>query len=431
MSHSKINASLSILSHIGKLSGGYFVTTIINQAIPFLILPILTRYLSPAEYGNVALFSLYLAISNSITGVSVPTVIAKHFFDQEKEYIAKLVGNAIVVCIALSLITLLLIACCYPFIKTTLELPLVWILLIPLCSLSFIIFSLGLNVMRNARKVTTFAKHQISNTALNLAISLFLIIVLTWGWQGRVWGIILSFFVSAIASLIYLKIKGYLSFIITKDLLKTVTKVVLPLIPNSFQIVVISQVGILFIQYYFTKELLGVYSIGFQIAIIVKLLIDTLNMSFSPYLYEQISNKQKINPVYLTRMFYALAGILISGMLVVNLLSGFILKIMTTPEYYGAREFVPWISLGYVFYGLYVLLFPILIKNENQKFISTVTFLNMFVMIALNYLLIQYFGYIGVAYAFCLTYFMMFVAFFIKANQVMPLPWLKALKIWK
>ena len=52
---------------IAKNHGGYFLTTIINSALPLLFLPILTRFLEPAEYANIALFNFYLALSNTLS----------------------------------------------------------------------------------------------------------------------------------------------------------------------------------------------------------------------------------------------------------------------------------------------------------------------------------------------------------------------------
>ena len=129
-------------------------------------------------------------------------------------------------------------------------------------------------------------------------------------------------------------------------------------------------------------------------------------------------------------MVYVLIGVLVVGMVFIDILAGFIIRLMTTPEYFKAIEFVPWVTLGYVFYGINVFLFPILINNEQQKFISLVTFVNMIVMIVLNVLLVKFFGYIGVVVAFCLINFFMFAIFFWKAQKVMPMPWIKALKIW-
>ena len=426
----KVTIDLRGLVHLGKLSRGYFVTTIINQALPFLILPIITRYISPAEYGNLALFSLYLALSNSLCGASVPTVISKFFFNTEKEYIASIIGNSILIIAFLSLITMFLILILSAFMQSFLELPLVWLILIPLTSFAFILLSMGLTVMTNTQSVLTFSKHQIGNTVINIIISIILIVFLMWGWHGRALGIIISYLISAAGSYYYLRKKGYISFDISKKITKTILKVAIPLIPNSFQIVVISQVGIFFMQFYFSMELLGLYSIGFQIALMVKLLNETLNISWSPYLFEQISRGNGMNKLYLTRLLWALIGILIAGMLFINLTAGIMLKLMTTPEYYGAQRFILWFTLGFFFYGIYAFLFPILVKHEKQTYISIMTFLNMFIMIILNFLGIKLFGFMGIAYAFTMTFFILFLALFWQAQKVFPLPWLKALNIW-
>ena len=426
----KFNVNLLGLVHLGKLSRGYFITTIINQALPFLLLPLLTRYLSPAEYGNLALFSLYLSLSNALSGASVPTVISKYFFNTDKEYIARIIGNSILIVGILSLITMMLIILLNSFLTTFFVLPFIWLLLIPLTSFAFIVLSMGLTVMANTQNVLSYGKYQVGNTAVNLAISIFLIVFLMWGWHGRVLGIIISYLISATAAYFYLKRKGLVSFDISKKIIRTILKVALPLIPNSFQVGIISQVGIFFMQFYFTKELLGLYSIGFQIAIMVKLLTDTLNISWSPYLFEQISGVKEINKLYITRLLWALIGILLSGLVFINLTAGIMLKLMTTPDYYDARQFILWFTLGFFFYGIYSLLFPILVKNEKQKFISAVTFMNMIAMIVLNIWYIKLFGYMGIAYAFSSTYFIMFIALFWQAQKVFPLPWLRALKIW-
>lgn len=430
MANKLLNVDFRGLIHLAKMSGGYFFTTIINQAIPFLILPILTRYLSPAEYGSFALFSFYLAISNAITGVSIPTVISKYYFNSKKQYIAEIIGNSILIVGILTLIVIILILILYPFVAVFLDLSLLWLLIIPIASFLFVIFNMGITVMRNSNKVFLYGKHTISNTIVNIALSLILVVFLYWGWQGRAIGIVFSFLISAIVSFYFLQKNGYVSFVFSKEILRNILKLLLPLIPNSFQLTIISQVGIFFLQYYYTKELLGLYSIAFQIAVIIQLLVTTLNLSWSPFLFEQISGSTAINKIYITRLLWALIAIIITGVLFINITAGFMLKIMTTPAYYGAKEFVPWFTLGFLFYGIYVFLFPILIKHEKQNYISFVSFSNMFIMIGLNIWFSHLFGYIGIAYAYCLTYFLMFLALAWKAQRVFPLPWLKALKIW-
>jgi O-antigen/teichoic acid export membrane protein len=430
MKNSRLNVDMGGLVHLFKLSYKYFLTTVINQSLPFLILPILTRYLNRAEFGNVALFSLYLSIATALSGISIPTVVSKYYFNSEKEFIARLIGNSILVVAGLSTVTLVLVAGTYFLVPSFFQMPLHWLLVIPFAGFAAILFSMGLNLMILSKETLHYGGAQVGNTAINLGTSLLLIIVIAWGWQGRLTGIVLGYFLSAIGAFVYLRRKGLVIFDITRKTTLTVLKIVLPLIPNSFQIVVISQVGIFFIQYYFSKDLLGLYSIGFQIAVMIYLLFATLNMSWSPYLFEQLSKEDKMDRLYITRLFYALFGVLFIGVVFLNLVSGLVLKIMTTPLFYGARQFVPWLSLGFFFQGMQVLLFPILIHGNKQKYISSVSFVNMIVMILMNIAFIKIFGHIGVAYAFCVTYFLIFLAFFWQAQRLLPLPWLRALKIW-
>lgn len=425
------NIDLRGLVHLGKMSRGYFVTTFINQTIPFMVLPVLTRYLAPGQFANVALFSFYLAIVSALTGASVPTVIEKHFFESAKTRIAMLIGNSLLVIVAFSLAALLAIGITYPFLKKYFDLNLFWLLLVPLSACALNVFSLGLAVMRNEKKRLLFGQHQIGNTAINIAISLLLVVVFLQGWQGRVWGIIISYFVSMLLVYSYLQANGYISFAISKRYFKDILGVALPLVPNSFQAVIIAQVGIFFMQLQFSKEWLGVYAVAFQLAYAVRLLSNALALSWSPYLFEQFAKMDGINRMYLTRMFLALIGLMLLGAAFIIVFSGKILLVMTDLKYWDAKKFIPWLAAGFFFQGVYIFFMPFLIKFEKQGYISKVSFLSMLAMIALNFWFIRGFGYMGIAFAFAVIYFLMFLAVAWKAQQIFPLPWLGALKVWR
>ena len=259
-----MSISPAIFKIINKLKnhGGYFITTFLNNSIPLLFLPILTRYLEPEEYANIALFNFYLAISNSLSGVSIPSVISKTFFDKPKEYTASVIGNSIRIVFTFSLITTLFILAFYNNIETWLDLPLPILLLIPWGSFFYVIISIALSVIRNKKQVLLFSYHKIGNTLINFLISLILVVILLWGWQGRVTGVLISYVISAIFALIYLIKNKYLNFNFSKEISKNILNIVLPLMSNSFQTVIISRVGLFFIQVYFTKEILGIYSVG-------------------------------------------------------------------------------------------------------------------------------------------------------------------------
>lgn len=407
-----------------KEHGGYFITTFIHSALPLLFLPILTRYLEPAEYANIALFNFYLAISNSLAGTSIPAMVSKNFFDKPKEYIAQIIGNSIFIVFTLSFTLFLLLFIFSSVLLPYVDLPLFWFLIIPWCSFFFIIYNITLTVLRNQKKVLAFSYHKIANISFNILLSLAFVVLLMWGWQGRLWGVFLSFIISSFIAIYYLWKNKYLNFALSRKIIKKTLNLLLYLLPNSFQTIIISQIGIFFMQLYFTKELLGIYSVGFQISFAIKLLYMTIGLSWAPYLYEIFSKPKSINRPHLVKMFYLLAIVLLGGVVFVNLLSGTILKIFTTSSYYDAKTYIPWFTIGYLFNGLIIFITPILIKLEKQKQITKISFINMIIMLVLNIILSKTFGPIGIAYAFCLTYLLMFLSFWKALHNSFPLPWL-------
>src|SRR3989344_4862395 len=63
----------------------YGVSSAINGAIPFLLLPILTRFLNPADYGIVTVFTTLISFYNVFIGLNINgAVFNKYFFSSGK-----------------------------------------------------------------------------------------------------------------------------------------------------------------------------------------------------------------------------------------------------------------------------------------------------------------------------------------------------------
>ena len=52
----------------------YLVSNVLNAAIPFALLPVLTRVLDPSEYGQVAMFQTLLAARRVVGRIAVAVV---------------------------------------------------------------------------------------------------------------------------------------------------------------------------------------------------------------------------------------------------------------------------------------------------------------------------------------------------------------------
>ena len=58
----------------------YTITGLLTAGIPFFILPVLTRYLSPYDYGQLSLFSTYVLILIPLISLGSTELIGIDFF---------------------------------------------------------------------------------------------------------------------------------------------------------------------------------------------------------------------------------------------------------------------------------------------------------------------------------------------------------------
>ena len=83
---------------------------------------------------------------------------------------------------------------------------------------------------------------------------------------------------------------------------------------------------------------------------------------------------------------------------------------------------VPWITFGYVFYGLYVLQSPSLYIKNKQNWTPLFWGAGTIVNVILNILLIPLLDILGAAIATFVSYLLIFILIKIKNKQWMPLP---------
>ena len=94
---------------LGK-AGIFLFANIVNAAIPFLLLPILTRVLTPADYGVVAMFSIMVSIFGALTGLSVHGAIGVRYFELDRKALARYVADCVTILCVSTLVVLLLVS---------------------------------------------------------------------------------------------------------------------------------------------------------------------------------------------------------------------------------------------------------------------------------------------------------------------------------
>ena len=75
----------------------YLGSSIFSKAIPFMLLPILTKYLSPEEYGVLSIFQLMISFFTAFVGINMSMNVSKNFFKYTKLQTSLMIGNIIII----------------------------------------------------------------------------------------------------------------------------------------------------------------------------------------------------------------------------------------------------------------------------------------------------------------------------------------------
>ncbi len=133
----------------------------LNKAIPFLLLPILTTHLATDEFGVMSIYLMMINFFSAFIGMAIHTNVAKNFFKYSQEQLALMIGNILII-LSVSTLFYFLITLGLSFIYSDFfSVPSIWILIIPLISLMQMITSINLTILRNEGKAVLYGVFEI------------------------------------------------------------------------------------------------------------------------------------------------------------------------------------------------------------------------------------------------------------------------------
>jgi len=194
-----------------KNISGFAFFNILNSAIPFLLLPVLTAYLSPEHYGVVDMFYNTTLIVTPIIGLSIVQSVGRFYF--EKIELPKFVSTVLVVLLVTGLIMTslsLIFNIVFEDYLVDYDIPPYLIFLAFLYTLFTQISEIILILWRVSSKVAYFGIFRVSKTALDLGLSIVLIVSLGYGWEGRIYPQVIVAFVFAVIGLYLLYRLGHI-----------------------------------------------------------------------------------------------------------------------------------------------------------------------------------------------------------------------------
>jgi O-antigen/teichoic acid export membrane protein len=409
--------------HIIKNSVIYLSSSILNKAIPFLLLPILTKYLSPEEYGVLSIFQLLISFSTAFVGMNMSANISKNFFKYNKQQTSLMIGNILMILSLTTLIYFLITLGVSFYYQEIFSVPSNWVVIIPVISFMFMINTINLTILRNQEKAILFGIYEIANTAVNMGVTILLLLMYHYGWYSQAVGMTFAYTLFFIISFLHLKKNSFIILKYDGAEAKKILKLSIPLIPHVVGGIIIALSDRFFIERMVSLEMVGIYSVGYMFGVVVILFTDAFIKAWSPWFYKILSdadNAKKIKIVKYSYLYILATFIVAFG---ISIFAKFIIPYVVNVRYVGAEIYVFWIAIGYAVHGVYKIFFPYLVHISKTSFLGVSTIIAAVLNLIFNYFLIKEFGAIGAAYSTVLSFIVSASLVFWYQNKHFKMPW--------
>lgn len=412
-------------------SAVYLASNLLNAAIPFLLLPVLTRYLNLAEYGQVAIFMTLIAALGAITGLNTNGSAGRKYYDHglSGNEFALFIGSCLWILVVSSLLVFLVLWAFQGRFAHWLALPPHWVLWAVAASTAGFIIQLRLGQWQVRKQARSYGILQVGQSLMNMLLSLLLVVGLSLGGEGRMMGLLATSLAFAALGLYLLARDGLSAIAWRSAYVKEALAFGVPLVPHVAGLFLLSVTDRIVVTTELGVAQTGLYHVAAQLAGALGILFDAFNKAYVPWLYERLQRDRaddKKRIVCLTYAYFA-AALLMAG--IMFLFGPLIVRLLAGPRYAEAGTVIGWIALGHAFGGMYLMVTNYVFYSKRTGLLSLSTISAGIINVVLLVVLVNLIGLVGagIAFAFALAMAIRFLLTWWVAQIRHPMPWFTAL----
>lgn len=397
----------------------YTIPSLLSRGLSIFLVPLYTRALSPSDYGSFDMLIVFGALVNLTVALEISQGVAR-FYAAEKD------ENKKVQYASTSLWFSFICYSCF-FILTVLFAPVLSPLIVGRADMVSV-FRLGMayisangmfclvqNQFRWELRSKQYAICSMLVTITTTSLVILLAYVLKWG----LYGLLLGMLGGALLGCMYgiNGLKGSYRWIFKGERLKEMLLFSLPLVPSGVAVFISNYVDRLMINHFLSLADLGVYGIGFRLSSVVGLVMVGFQSALTPLIYTNYhlsDTPRQIGVIFRSFLFFAF--------LMFFCLAGFskeILRLFTTPKFYGAADVVVFLVPAVLLSSMYIFAPGIGIAKKTHLALL-INLIGAMFNACSNYILIPTFGIQGAAIATMMGYVFVFFLYVILGQSLYP-----------
>lgn len=385
----------------------YSLVMVLQKGISFLLLPLYTQYLTPADYGIMGVSGSITSFLSICITLGLGAAAARFYYSHKKDenYAKKLYGTIVTIVLINSAVfgTIFLVFHKWiidPFLGNIDYYPYIFIGI--LCTIVMPLYQYFQEYLQARQEGLHYGINSMCYFAINVVLIILSLVIFDMGLLGFLLANLITsvlFFIYAVV--IFLR---RLRVGVDKQIAKEAIIYSAPLLPHQLAAWSNGTLDRLLVNGLKSESDAGLYNLGQQYSSLSNIMGNAINQAYVPWFFDKINYGKE----GLTLIYRVAEGIIcVFGLftLIMSLFSKELLTLMiSNPAYKDVWMTVPLLIGAYLFHSLYFIYVNVLYLKDS-KVVFTISLVSLVVNIGTNVLLIPPYGVMGSAIAFWLTYF--------------------------
>jgi O-antigen/teichoic acid export membrane protein len=408
------------LRRLASTGAAYTAASVISKLIAVALLPLYTRFLTPADYGAAeVMFAAVVALSIVIRLGVVEALLRFYYLEGEDR--KEVTGTSFAVLFWAGLVT---VAVLMPFAGPISELllgvretELARIALVGLFVLTLSEYLLTL--FRLDEKAGQFLVVTMASVLVTIPVTVVLVVFEGMGAEGLLLGSYGTGLVFVIGLIIWHRRK--LALLPDGPTLRRMLRFGFPTMPAELSLYSLNFIDRILVARFLGLAEAGLYSLAVKISQSVNVLVRGFQLAFPPLAYS-ITDDDEARRAYsvIVTWFAVLMAFVVTA---IWLLAPWVVRIFAAPDFFPAVEAVGPVAAGTALYAVYMVLLVVLGRTGRTEFNFPATLAGVATNIVLNVLLLPPLGILGAGVALVCSYMVVLVLMFIFTQRLFPVPY--------
>ncbi len=317
-----------------------------------------------------------------------------------------------------------------PWIQRLTDFPAAWLWSLALWAWFGVIQTNYLSLLQVRKEASRFVANNLVGSFLNMLFSIVLVVSFHMDWRGRLWAQVLAgVFMAALCLWGFGKRLHLLSPKMDFGALQTILRFGIPLIPHTIGGLVMTMVARLALNHMASVAETGLFSVAYNLASPIQMLVGAANKAYVPELFERLSNPAA-DQQKLCRVLLGVAAALPFLGILSSIGVCFLLPWLVGPKFQGAAPYVFWLSLGMAVQGIYYIFGNFVVYSKRTELMAwRGDFAGAIAILILCPLFIHWMGGVGAAIANTAAITVSTIGCISAARKAHPMPWKKSLSL--